>query len=496
MRTRKSYILTAVTIVMLLFAGCVKEDIYTGTDGTEDEIEFTFAFDTGPLRYDVTTRGVFIDEQIENRIKEIDIMVYEIDPDDGSEIFTYHRNPIALTYDWQTGKGTFTVRLARSQNGEEYSFDFLANCSQTLLDAMGGGYNYPSNYGGPVSRGMTREEIQKSLRYNAATPDINSDTWFPFWAGYDQNFTVDFDTDFPALSFIRSFVKIDIGFNLDENNVAHGIENYKLKGIRAGNPPAGGLLLPLRENIVGGVAIAPSVYATIESGTRILQSGITDDRVINGLYFYEPDVNALTSIGGSFCLVMHCEYTDPNTGTVSVRYYPLHLTQKEDPTKKQPLLRNHYYRVNILDIRSEGYSSVTTAAGIPFENVNAGVNYELHVQEEGKINHIVYSPRYYLGISTIYESFNVNGAYAEMYVRTNVPLGWEVEFVDDVGAPATWVYPTDITSGSPDVTYTVDFTVENNAYSIPRTAFAKFTAGELEITAELYQPGRTGGGGS
>ncbi|MCD8102709.1 MAG: BACON domain-containing protein [Alistipes sp.] len=476
MNKRDIKIVLTFVLAAVLLGSCVKEDIgYTDGVPDGDEIEFTFSY-TSPGMDAPGTRTVISAD--DTKIEAVDVLAYKVDPVTGEEIFAYHRRHISVTYAGN-GEGTFTVRLARSEGSEKYSFDLLANVTE----------NDRNTYLGNISIGDDIVTVRSNITRGNAQVSVTTLGPLPHWA-YIPPMEVDRDAVIGQVKFICSVARVDIGLNWPEDDKpAGGLPNFKFTTLAWSGYPAGGYLMPHPDNydIATRMVTAPTLWSAMNTSAPTLRTGITDDFFLRGCYIFEPDVNRIGSAGRVFCLIVGGPLYDSDGSEIGVRFFPLRLKDPNDPTKKLDYLKGHRYRINIIGINGPGY---TTAALAAAAEDNFEITYELTVHEQGDINHVVYSSTNYLGISSISETFDAAGGSGELKVRTDVSEGWSVTFQDENGAQPSWITTSGPLSGAADATGSIAYTVAPNSgdYS-PRTAYARFKAGSLEISTRVHQNG-------
>ncbi|MCD8262545.1 MAG: hypothetical protein LUD15_14595, partial [Bacteroides sp.] len=239
----------------------------------------------------------------------------------------------------------------------------------------------------------------RSIAYRGGYFSVSPFSTLPMWAGLEPQ-VIDEMSSFPNLDVIRNVARIDIGLNLDSNDVAGRLGNFTLTSagyICAANQS---YYIPKRENINGDNVIAPSYHSTYQYTTynSLLKASNTDnDKVIGGLFVYDTRGDFSSGVY-YFSLIIGGRYTD-TAGNISTQYYRIVLVDPADPDKRLDILRNHKYRVNILSVDGSGYASeIEAQRGVP----NNNIVYELSVHKEGQINHVVYSGSTYLGVSNVY----------------------------------------------------------------------------------------------
>lgn len=156
-------------LAAVLFGSCVKEEIgYTDGAPDGDEIEFTFSYTSSDMDAPGTRTIISADD---TKIEAVDVLAYKVDPVTGEEIFAYHRRHISATYNGN-GEGTFTVRLARSEGSEKYSFDLLANVTD----------NDRSTYLGNISIGDDIVTVRSNITRGNAQVSVTTLGPLPHWA--------------------------------------------------------------------------------------------------------------------------------------------------------------------------------------------------------------------------------------------------------------------------------------------------------------------------
>ncbi|MCC8133843.1 MAG: hypothetical protein LIP04_09950 [Tannerellaceae bacterium] len=455
----------------LLLGGCTKEELNEETDPIDsDEIEVQFQYAVPDFSV-VATRAKTANEMA---VSQVTVIAYEVGAQ-GEETLAYIRpGTISGSLVSNGVSGSFKVRLAKSKSGEKYTFDFLFNLRTTIDNSLAS-----------LTPGKTRREVQQALVHTTGVIRTVTAGSMPMWAGITEGMEVRPETSFPTLNLISSVARIDVGLNLDENDVAQGLTNFTFSNLYFYYLPSSGLYIPDVNYVAGNKVIAPSLadpYSTNSSPTNL---PVTANAIT--CYIFEPDVNYV-SPNGSFTLIVSGTYTDPD-GTTSTQYYPIRLMDPDDPEKKLPILRNHLYQMNIVSINGPGYTSDLLAlrgGGDAELTGNAtNITYDLHVQENGDINYVVYNKSNFLGVSTVYESRGSGANPIEVKVKTDVSGGWNVGVTDANGNAVSWLTCSPASSSLNTVTSATLTLTANSSGS--RTAYVTFTAGSLSITVEIEQ---------
>ncbi len=203
------------------------------------------------------------------------------------------------------------------------------------------------------------------------------------------------------------------------------------------------------------------------------------ERIVPTFYAFEANVPDLEEPSKATCVVIGGVYKDDARPT----YYRVDFYTRDDAdniTGFKELLRNHLYRINIVEVNGSGYGTPDEAFEAKSQNMTA----EILEWNQGDLSDIIFDNQYMLGVSqSIYYVPKPQAKY-ELIVTTDYPGGWTAT-VDEALYP--WLKITDNPKGDADVKTTLVFSVEENPNDSERTGWIEITAGRLTHKIEVVQ---------
>ncbi|MCD7962219.1 MAG: hypothetical protein LUF90_01405 [Rikenellaceae bacterium] len=472
------------SVVVLTISGCEKSLDRNISVEESDMVEVTFSYSIPSLYADIDSKGYIGTDAKWSEISTIDVLVYQVQAD-GTEELVYHRN----AYDIQNG--TFKVMLAKSD--EKHTFDFLFNTASYIeYELFGSGTM--SSLRGNFNIGDSREKVRQEFVYTSNPPQLISSTTCPMWGELED------DTPIPILHDVaitdkilvmRSMCALDIGVNMDNNYVSQGLSNFVLQSVSAVYCPTWNLIIPDKNNIVNGVATAPSLadnYSFNNSYIVLANLSQTTDGTALGIAIFEPNMDSGSNI---FSIVICGHYTDDNGTTFNNQYYKVDIMDPNNPTDKLKFIRNYRYTINIVKVTGIGASSAMLAV-----NSSNAAKAELLIPEAniGKINYVVHSQSAYLGVNEIEFNFTATQTTSETLnvvayagaSSSSFTRGWRIT------CDESWVKfngaATNANSGTTTANpYSGDIllTVDQNTTGNPRSAIAHIYSGQSSTSNYL-----------
>ena len=331
----------------------------------------------------------------------------------------------------------------------------------------------------------------------------------------------------PTISMIRALAKIQLGVDVNgTGNPALGFGYiFRLDSIYLCNVSDSGYIAPgntfidgaYKTNAAGGVTLPhphpsgritnPAIYrfAFPGDGTTPLPSGVTPD-VDRALWntIYVPETDSLIGSTLPGFIVIKARYYDTPSGTPY--FYRIDFSKLNGQNSNTPLLRNHKYLINILNIRLAGYATLQEAINAPVSDKN----YEILIDGQSnnasnEINDIVaykdeftQNYQYMLGVNTseVFFDWDQNWIgkpssapdnYFRLKMYTDYDGGWKAQ----VTSGSTWIT---LYNNLPDASGTITkpnpfvelpIQVTSNYMPNPATSDPLEREGEITLTAGL-----------
>lgn len=303
----------------------------------------------------------------------------------------YYKAPISdLTIEAATGKVIATIKLVKPETSENFNIVVIANHDQGSLSL--------------VENTTTKSDILEQLKYTVNTPDgkwnakTGSSAPLPMWAEI-QNVVVSGNMLPVELNLYRALARVDVGlaFKLENDGKLTeetlGLDNFQLKEVKIYRTYKDGHVAPLRADYTTVPSVPsgseryaddkPLEYAMIAAG----------DSYLREIYLPEANLPSDPSGNNMHCVIIGGYYL----GSSEVTYYRLDFAEinKDVPITYWPILRNHRYVFNILNVKSSGFSSPDQA--LKSTSSGSNVDYEL-IKWDESIHEMHVEGKYYFGV--------------------------------------------------------------------------------------------------
>ena len=328
-----------------------------------------------PTSKSVGTRAMNAQEERVIDPKMLNVLVFSY-MDDGygtiTETFDYMA-PVSggVDYDEMDGsKATVVAKLMKSNTSSDYyRIVVIANHILSVI-------NLERNV-------TTKKDLLEKLTY--LVPEKWNGTVFPMW-GESMPIVISDDMPSPTIELCRALARIDVGLNFKANNgkltdQANGISGFKLAEVLVYRTYDKGYVAQ-----IGDTSEMPSVPsdALRHDDDSPLGYIIPDvggvDVYAREIYVPEAELPSTPTQDNIHCIVIGGYYQ--NTAVVS--YYRLDFANETTFGERSylPLLRNHRYVFNIIQVHGPGFSSAMAAlASVP---TTGNVDYDLVVWEIGR----------------------------------------------------------------------------------------------------------------
>lgn len=469
-------LLPALTLILVmgLLCSCSEDrESYDVSNNKEKLVSFSVRVpgSGAPKTYALT-------ENDENEVKNIVILLFDAD---GKYTYQPVYNNKITTDQSDSRLKTFTAKIP---DGTYKHMVILANANTIVGDVLSG-----------ISVGESKADVLNKLllsnsgRWNSK-PGSNGYISIPMW-GEISNITVNSSLSGDnSVSLVRMIAKIDVSLG------TAGQSKFKLKSVRLYNFNNKGQVAPNDADwdLGQGVAITPSVPSTANKPSNPAQNPL----VYDGDYITTPDISctgeiftfeaaagSASTLQNNTCLVIGGFYGNETQET----FYRIDFAKTESNTTTYlALLRNHHYRVNILDVSAPGLGNPEDA----FNSTPANIRASIVEWSDGRFTDFVVNDQYLIGVSQGEFTFSREERTASsldniLSIITDYSGGWKIEkIVDVLGTPVTWLKTNKVngnnTSGD-DIRLLLD---ENNGTE-NRTAFIHIVADRLTYIVKVNQ---------
>jgi len=431
------FILTGI-IIITLFGGCSNDDDWNNNNGTidlGDEVMLTLELNVPTASTPITYA---LSEADENKLEELDILVFRDNGENNAETYLYHMHATDIDNNNGNMDKKFKVRVEKTNGDEQHRIVLLAN-TRDAIDAVKESF----------TTSMSKAEILSMIQFNSNIKwNTTSSTDFvplPMWGETANTQSITSATtgsSIGTIKLLRSVARIDVGLDIDDNDIAQGLGNrFKIEDVKVYNANAKSLAAPLegnlQENIIKAkfpslvgepTTVTPAIHYRHETPDfgfiREIYVGEAKNKPQNG----DPQLND----EDVFCIVVGGYYTKDDAlevNTTEKTWYRIDLYERdseEDPQNtRMDVLRNHRYRVSITDVKGPGYETDEKA----FNSKPLNMKVNIFAWDEAEMNDITWDGPYQLVVDksklTLYKEGNLNPQ--KMKIYTNYPEGWSIE---------------------------------------------------------------------
>lgn len=468
--------------LLLTTAGCRNErpeDFYPDngrgtevTPGTLGQQEAEIAIDIPEMMQSTALRSLTKDQ--EGDASAIRILAFNVPAgvDDGDETFAYEPR---IKSGPELRDGKYYVTLQINQTTAPQRLVLLANLPDGKLPAA-------------VTEGATKKAIYESLVYDYAATGWKSDgekagatkgtdyDLIPMW-GESRSITVtagantfgDYYYEDGIIRLYRALARVDVGmkfdttstpgeslpetnegmgaadkrhFDLTDVYVYHPAKSYRLAGNIKNIEKADAKYKAVRPTLPADVAY----YTGKKADELKLHYEVNPDqgRLVRSIYLPEAPVVesgvVKEELDGNPCIVVGGIYKGDNfnpkgKNNTDKTYYRIDFVKAkeegQDKAARLPILRNHRYRINILDVDGPGHKTTEDA----INNTTSDVIYSVSVWDENETSKVVTDGNFWLKLSQDQIKVGKLGGVLPITFQTNHPDGWELivpeEYIPD-----------------------------------------------------------------
>lgn len=449
-----------------------------------------------------------ITAEAENKVDDLYILAFKVDPDTGSETFEYYVAAKQLTpTDATTGQSTWTASL----KVKEYNQTFVM-----VANALGTNSKVNEQITDLVKEGATNKvglekmEVLKGLTEMLAQDEIENGfnaTSHPLTM-YGQTQAVQIGLDKTVtltVALHRIMARVQVKF---EGNAAVAT-NFSAEEVRLYNFNDRARVIPafLQETTdtdheqTATIPNDAQRYPTTQDGTETVPTyAVTDHKVENTIYLFEAVQPADADHLKRPCLIVKGTY-EGKTG-----YYRVDFATQDAATGNvtyMDIVRNHSYNITVTNVSGRGSDTAHEALKSKAANITASVI----EWNDNTVGNIEFEGDRVLGIATKeYELMKAGGVRLQQ-VRATTNLKWTAKLYD-VNADGTvntnsqpdWINFTDkdgivqgggksMTQQGTNALQDVYFKVDINNSRPERKAIMRFTddTGRLSVEALVVQ---------
>lgn len=452
-----------------------------------------------------------INTEAENKVDDLYILAFKVDPDTGSETFEYYVAAKQVTPTDGTGQSTWTASL----KVKEYNQTFVM-----VANALGTNSKVNEQIADLVKEGATNKvglekmEVLKGLTEMLAQDEIENGfnaTSHPLTM-YGQTQAVQIGLDKTVtltVALHRIMARVQVKF---EGNAAVAT-NFSAEEVRLYNFNDRARVIPafLQETTgadyeqTATIPDGAELYPKTQDGTETVPTyAVTANKVENTIYLFEAAQPQLATDEENHlkrpCIIVKGVYEGKSC------YYRVDFAKQDATTGDvtyMDIVRNHSYNITVTNVSGRGSDTAHEALKSKAANITASVI----EWNDNTVGNIEFEGDRVLGIATKeYELMKAGGVRLQQ-VRATTNLEWTAKLYD-VNADGTvntnsqpdWINFTDkdgivqgggksVTQQGTDALQDVYFKVDINNASPERKAIIRFTddTGRLSVDALVVQ---------
>lgn len=489
----KTYQLLHLLLIVLTIGmmwGCADDGMNDiPTMGKENRVTFTVKIPGAGVPKTPATYALTPSQ--ENEVTQMVVLLFDTDGN-----FTFRPIYIAKS-DIETNEGdsklkTFSIKIPEGT----YDIVVLANANEALENAM-----MTLNEGIPKASLLGSLLINNSSKWNVTNGSVNYKA-IPMWGEVLAKEITGIGAVNIPITMVRMLAKIDV-----ELTSATAKTSFNLQSVRLYNYLNEGQIVPYETNWNSETAIVtvPSIPSTAVMQTSpLLYDGLAIKKEagrgvssISEIYTFESYAGSPSTLTDNTCLVIGGVYDGDSQPT----YYRIDFVrQSSSGTSGEatylPLLRNHNYKINIVDVKGRGLGTPEEAFNANPTNIDANVM----IWDDAQITNIAFNGDYMLGVSQDAFSFTRearNNASEDnrLFITTDYASGWKVEKIVDANGydinsattpTAGWITLTP-NSGASGSTTNTRLILKENVTSTTRIGFVYLSAGPLSYIIRVEQ---------
>lgn len=393
-----------------------------------------------------------ITAEAENKVDDLYILAFKVDPDAGTETFDYYVAAKQLTpTDATTGQSTWTASLKVKEHNQ--TFVMVANAlgtnskvNEQIADLV--------KEGATNKVGLEKMEVLKGLTEMLAQDEIENGfnaTSHPLTM-YGQTQAVQIGLDKTVtltVALHRIVARVQVKF---EGNAAVAT-NFSAEEVRLYNFNDRARVIPafLQETTgadyeqTATIPDGAELYPKKQDGTETVPTyAVTDHKVENTIYLFEAAQPADADDLKRPCLIVKGTY-EGKTG-----YYRVDFATQDATTGDvtyMDIVRNHSYNITVTNVSGLGSASVQEA----LKNKAANITASMIKWNDNTVGNIEFEGDRVLGIATKEYTHKRAAGKRLQQVRATTNVKWKADIyavkadgtADTDGTRPTWIYFTD-----------------------------------------------------
>ena len=434
-----------------LLASCTSELAHEpapGGGGSQaGEAEVTLKLQVPGAATAARTRA--ITTEAENKVDDLYILAFKVDPDAGTETFEYYVAAKQLTpTDATTGQSTWTASL----KVKEYNQTFVM-----VANAQGTNSNVNEQIAdlvkdGSSKVGMEKMEVLKGLTETLSTSEITGGfaaNTHPLTM-YGQTQAVQIGLDATAtltVALHRIVARVQVKFEgaATTNFSAEEVCLYNFNDRARVIPDLLQTTTDTDHEQTATIPDGAQRYPTTQDGTETVPTyAVTDHKVENTIYLFEAVQPADAAHLKRPCLIVKGTY-EGKTG-----YYRVDFATQDAATGDvtyMDIVRNHSYNITVTNVSGLGSASVQEA----LKNKAANITASMIKWNDNTVGNIEFEGDRVLGIATKEYTHKRAAGKRLQQVRATTNVKWKAEIyavkadgtADTDGTRPTWIYFTD-----------------------------------------------------
>lgn len=392
-----------------------------------------------------------ITAEAENKVDDLYILAFKVDPDTGNETFEYYVAAKQLTPTDGTGQSTWTASLKVKEHNQ--TFVMVANAlgtnskvNEQIADLV--------KEGATNKVGLEKMEVLKGLTEMLAPNEIENGfnatshplTMYgqtqPVQIGLDKTVTL-------TVALHRIMARVQVKFEgnaaVATNFLAEEVRLYNFND-RARVIPA--FLQETTDTDYEQIATIPDdaeLYPKKQDGTETVPTyAVTANKVENTIYLFEAVQPADADHLKRPCLIVKGTY-EGKTG-----YYRVDFATQDAATGNvtyMDIVRNHSYNITVTNVSGLGSASVQEA----LKNKAANITASMIKWNDNTVGNIEFEGDRVLGIATKEYTHKRAAGKRLQQVRATTNVKWKADIyavkadgtADTDGTRPTWIYFTD-----------------------------------------------------
>lgn len=329
-------------LFVFFMMSCSKNRAPEPDNSMQARVEFKFSLSSGQQ----SIRTYAVDDLAENTIDKIILLAFKVSDLDGSETLDYFKEGMQIFGNRALNNMSFYVSLPKSE--DTYRFVLLVNGDDQLSNAVAN-----------IIAGTEKEKsmVMNQLIYTVTEKwNASSGTDFtplPMWGESSEATVINDQTELPVINLIRSVARVDM--QVSGNALSAG---YSIKSVHVYNASNMARMAPLAINFdaPANVVSNPSIpsgqpgFAPLTVLDYLLPNSVQN--LDHEIYLFEAEAGTIGSANATALVA------GINNSVGDTKYYRIDFLSAGSPI---PIIRNHRYTINIIDVTTQGYLNINDA---------------------------------------------------------------------------------------------------------------------------------------